>query len=306
MMNEWVVFHLGVAALLFLDLVVLNRKEHVIEFKEALKWSAFWISLGLGFGFYIYLSRGIDSALEYYAAYIIEESLSVDNLMVFAVIFASFNIERKHQHRLLFWGIMGAIIMRAIMITAGTQLIQQFHFIMYIFGAILLFTGIKFLLSKGENHFDPRASKVFHLAKKFLPITDEPHNGHFFKYDPHSKHHSFTLYFIALLIVESTDVLFAIDSVPAVLAISRDTFVVYTSNIAAVMGLRALFFVLEDLIKRFHLLQPALGLVLSFVGIKMLIEKWYVIPVGVNLAIVLGILISAGILSKMLPQKTKH
>ena len=303
-MNEWIWFHVAVISLLIFDLGFLNRNAHEIKIKEALKWSAIWISLGLLFGIYIWLTRGSTLGIQYYTAYVIEESLSVDNLMVFAVIFETFAIAKKYQHRLLFWGILGAILMRAFMILAGSQLIQHFGFVLYFFGALLIFSGIKFLIKKDDEHFEPRKSKVYRLAQKFLPLTEAEHNGRFLIKNPHGKGRALTLYFVALLIVESTDVLFAVDSVPAVLAISRDPFVVYTSNIAAILGLRALFFVLQDMIKRFRLLQPALGVILIYVGMKMLIDQWIHIPAGWNLVIVLGILSGAILISWFSPRQT--
>jgi tellurite resistance protein TerC len=303
--KEWICFNLAVISLLVLDLGLLNRNAHVIKLKEALLWSAFWIALGLSFGLYILWTRDTNRALEFYTAYIVEESLSVDNLFVFAIIFETFMIERKHQHRLLFWGILGAIVMRAAMILAGSSLLESFHFVMYIFGAILVATGLKFLFKGDGKHFDPKKSHVYRSAKRILPITDIPHGGHFIKRDPQTGTRAFTLYFIALLVIESTDVIFAVDSVPAVLAISRDPFVVYTSNICAILGLRSLFFVLEDMIDRFHYLQPALGVILCYVGSKMLIEKWIHIPVLVNLSVILGTLLIAVLLSYRANKKKK-
>lgn len=301
--KEWIVFNLGVVALLILDLGVFNKKAHIIRLKEAIGWSIFWIFLAMLYGSYIYYSRNPTLAAEYFTAYIVEKSLSVDNLFVFAVIFETFKIERKHQHRLLFWGVLGAIILRAIMILAGSALLDRFHFLIYIFGAILLFTGIKFLRKKENEHFEPKKSKTYRLAQRFLPITDQPHEGHFIKYDPKKKSKAFTLYFIALLVIESTDVIFAVDSVPAVLAISRDPFIVYTSNIFAILGLRSLFFVLEDMLDRFYYLQPALGVILCYVGSKMLLEHWFKVPVLMNLAVILGTLTVAIIMSYNLNKK---
>jgi len=301
--KEWIFFNLGVIALLILDLGVFNKKAHIIRLKEAIGWSIFWVFLATLYGAYIYYSKTPTLAAEYFTAYIVEKSLSVDNLFVFAVIFETFNIERKHQHRLLFWGVLGAIVLRAAMILAGSALLDRFHFLIYIFGAILLFTGIKFLSKKETDHFEPKKSKIYRLAQKFLPITDLPHEGHFRKYDPKRKGNAFTLYFIALLIIESTDVVFAVDSVPAVLAISRDPFIVYTSNIFAILGLRSLFFVLEDMLDRFYYLQPALGVILCFVGTKMLLEHWFKVPVLVNLGIILGTLTVAVAMSYNLNKK---
>ncbi|MEZ4815759.1 MAG: TerC family protein [Bdellovibrionota bacterium] len=301
--QDWIYFNLGVVALLILDLGVFNKKAHVIKIKEAIGWSIFWIFLATLYGIYIYTSRGATLATEYFTAYVVEKSLSVDNLFVFAIIFETFKIERKHQHRLLFWGVLGAIVLRATMILAGSALLERFHFLIYVFGAILLFTGIKFLLKKGSDHFEPKKSKTYRLAQKFLPLTDVPHDGHFRRLDPQKGYKAFTLYFVALLVIETTDVLFAVDSVPAVLAISRDPFIVYTSNIFAILGLRALFFVLEDLLERFYYLQSALGVILSYVGIKMLIEYWYKIPVPVNLAVILGTLFISILMSFLLDKK---
>lgn len=301
--KEWIFFNLGVIALLILDLGVFNKKAHVIKIKEAIGWSIFWIILAMIYGSYIYYSRDATKAAEYFTAYVVEKSLSVDNLFVFAVIFETFKIERKHQHRLLFWGVLGAIILRAIMILAGSALLERFHFLIYIFGAILLITGIKFLTKKENEHFEPKKSKVYRLAQKFLPITDVPHEGHFRRFDPKKGSKAFTLYFLALLVIESTDVLFAVDSVPAVLAISRDPFIVYTSNIFAILGLRSLFFVLEDMLDRFYYLQPALGVILCYVGVKMLLEQWFKVPVLINLGVIMGTLTAAVAMSYQLNKK---
>lgn len=301
--KEWIIFNIGVIALLILDLGVFNKKAHVIKLKEAIGWSIFWVFLACCYGAYIYAVRTPTQAAEYFTAYIVEKSLSVDNLFVFAVIFETFNIERKHQHRLLFWGVLGAIVLRAVMILAGSALLERFHFLIYIFGGILLITGIKFLTKKENDHFDPKKSKVYRLAQKFLPITDVPHEGRFRRIDPKKGTKAFTLYFLALLVIESTDVLFAVDSVPAVLAISRDPFIVYTSNIFAILGLRSLFFVLEDMLDRFYYLQYALGVILSYVGIKMLMEHWYKVPVLANLAVIMGTLTIAILMSYQLNKK---
>ena len=254
--QAWVIFNALVAFLLILDLGLFNRKAHVIRLKEALGWSVFWIVLGLGFGAFVYEYISPTAGIEYVTGYIVEKSLSVDNLFVFLLIFRAFQIDKKYQHRLLFWGVIGAIILRVIMIGIGAQLIVRFHWIIQVFGVFLIWTGVK-LFREVNEQFDPKASPVLKLVQKFLPITDEPHPGRFTVTET-----KFTLAFVALILIEVSDVLFAVDSVPAVFGVSKDPFIVYTSNIFAILGLRSLFFVLEDFMDRFHLLKYGLAVIL--------------------------------------------
>ncbi len=299
--ETWVVFHLIVLALLALDLGIFNRKAHVIRLKEALGWSVVWILIGLGFGYYISWHDGAQAGAEYLAGYIVEKSLSVDNLFVFAIIFSAFKIERGLQHRLLFWGILGAIILRAGMIYAGAELLNRFHWVIYIFGAFLIFTGIKLFLAGDKAPLDPHKSPFLKLARKFLPFTDAPHHGRFVLVEDGKK--KFTLFFAALLLIESSDVIFALDSVPAVFGVTRDPFIVYTSNIFAILGLRSLFFVLEDMLYRFHLLKVGLSLVLVFVGSKMIAEPFFHMSPWTSLGIISAILITSIVLSWCFPPK---
>jgi len=283
-MSSWIIFHAIIIFLLAMDLGVLNKNAHVIRMKEALFWSVIWIILGLGFGGYIYWQFGSASAAEYVTGYIVEKSLSVDNLFVFAVIFSSFAIERKFQHRLLFWGILGAILLRGVMIFAGTELLQRFHWLIQVFGAFLLLTGLKLLLIRNEKEKDPTKNIILRIVKKILPFTDEPHEGHLIKRTPQGIR--FTTFFAALVVVETSDVIFALDSVPAVFGVTKDPFIVYTSNIFAILGLRSLFFVLEELLVRFHLLKIGLSLILIYVGVKMLLEKYLHISPWLSLGII--------------------
>lgn len=298
--QSWILFNALVALLLILDLGIFNRKAHVIKLKEALGWSVFWITLGLGFGAWIYWYMSPSQGIEYVTGYLVEKSLSVDNLFVFLLIFRAFQIEKKYQHRLLFWGVLGAIILRAIMIGVGAELIERFHWLIQVFGAFLVWTGIK-LFNEANQKFDPKSSPVLKYVRKLLPVTDEHHPGKF-TITQNGKRY-FTLSFVALILIESSDVLFALDSVPAVFGVSKDPFIVYTSNIFAILGLRSLFFVLEDFMDRFHLLKYGLAVILAVVGVKMLIEPWVKIPSWMGLAFICAILVSATALSFVIPPK---
>jgi tellurite resistance protein TerC len=290
--EQWLIFHAFIAFLLILDLGVLNRKSHVVHLKEAVLWSIFWILLGLGFGAYIYFTDSEAAGIQYVTGYIVEKSLSVDNLFVFLVIFEAFQIQRQYQHRLLFWGIIGAIILRGIMIALGAQLIDQFHWVIYVFGFFLVWTGYK-MLRGGAGELDPLNTPVFKLLKRYFPISTAPYTGRFFVTEGGVKKMSYG--FAALIVVEFSDVLFAVDSIPAVFGVTRDPYLVYTSNIFAIMGLRSLFFVLEDMLHRFTLLKYGLGIILAFVGVKMLIEHWYKID-PVHSLMVIGVILTTSIL----------
>lgn len=299
-LQEWVYFHLVVAILLALDLGVFNRKAHVIKMKEAVGWSLLWIAIGLLFGGYVWKFMGPQLGTEYYTAYLVEKSLSVDNLFVFAIIFAAFSVERRHQHRLLFWGIFGAIIFRAIMIALGTNLLQSFHWLIYVFGFFLIYTAFKLVQGGGEA-LDPKNTKSYLIIRKILPFYEGPHEGRFFVREGGKL--KITDFFAALIVVECSDILFAVDSVPAVFGVTRDPFIVYTSNIMAILGLRSLFFVLEDLLARFHLLKKGLAAVLAYVGLKMCLESFFKVPPFINLLIIISFLIVSVVLSLMIPPK---
>lgn len=297
----WIVFHAILFGLLALDLGIFNRKAHIVHMREALLWSAFWISIGIGYGGYVWFHDGQASGVQYLTGFVVEKSLSVDNLFVFLVIFRAFQIPRLHQHRLLFWGILGAIVLRAGMIALGTALLDRFHFLIYIFGAFLIFTGYK-IFRGGTENMNPRGSATFRLLKRFLPLSEAPYQGHLIVRE-HGRR-VFSIGFAALMLIESSDVIFALDSVPAVFGITRDPYLVYTSNIFAILGLRSLYFVLEDMMDKFHLLKYGLALILALVGTKMCLESVLPISPGLSLAIILTILATSILLSiKIKPRK---
>lgn len=297
----WIGFLLFVFLMLALDLGVFHRKSHEVKIKEALVWSVVWISLALIFNYGIYVSMGKEKALEFLTGYVIEKSLSIDNLFVFIMIFTYFNVETKYQHKVLFWGILGALIMRAIFIFAGVALINKFHWIIYIFGAFLIFTGIKMLFHRDEK-IDPEKNPFVRLFKKFMPVTATSHGDKFFvKIGVKT---FATPLFIVLLLVEFTDLIFAVDSIPAILAITNDTFIIFTSNVFAILGLRSLYFALAGITKYFYYIKYGLSAVLVFVGIKMTIINFYKVPINYSLLIIISILLISIIASLLFPKKT--
>ncbi len=298
----WIAFNIFVLAMLALDLGVFHRKAHVIKIKEALAWSAMWITLALLFNLGVYFWRGPETALEFLTGYVIEKSLSVDNIFVFLLIFSYFRVSLLYQHKVLFWGILGALIMRAIFIATGVTLIQKFHWVIYIFGAFLILTGIKMALQK-DKKIHPERNPVLRLFRRFMPVTDRYENGRFFV--KRAGRYLATPLFIVLLVVETTDVIFAVDSIPAILAITLDPFIVYTSNVFAILGLRALYFALAGLMQLFHHLHYGLSVILVFVGVKMLISNIYEIPVSIALGLVVSILLISVIASVVRPRKVE-
>jgi len=290
----WLVFGVAVAGMLVLDLGVFHRRAHKVYIREALVWSAVWIALALLFALGVWFEMGKEPALEFLTGYIIEKSLSVDNLFVFALIFTMFSVPGKFQRRVLFWGVLGALIMRGIFIAAGAALLERFHWLIYVMGAFLIFTGIKLALQK-ETEIHPDRNPLVRLVSKFFPVTKTYHGESFFVRINGAL--AATPLFIVLLIVESTDVVFAVDSIPAIFAVTRDPFIVYTSNVFAILGLRSLYFLLAGALDKFHYLKPALAVILSFVGLKMLISNFYKIPVGVSLGVIATLLIVAVVAS---------
>jgi len=286
--SMWVVFNIFVLAMLALDLGVFHRKAHVIKIKEALIWSAVWISLALLFDLGIYFWRGPETALEFLTGYLIEKSLSVDNIFVFLLVFSYFGVPPLYQHKVLFWGILGALIMRAIFIAAGVTLIEKFHWIIYIFGAFLIFTGVRMALQKGRK-IHPERNPVLRLFRRWVPVTEDYAEGRLLV--KRTGHYLATPLFIVLIVVETTDIIFAVDSIPAILAITLDPFIVYTSNVFAILGLRALYFALAGIMELFHHLHYGLSAVLVFVGMKMLLADLYKIPISIALGAVAGILL---------------
>ncbi len=290
----WIGFIAFVLAMLALDLGVFNRKSHAVSMKEAGIWTAVWIGLALIFNLGLFLWRGETPALEFLTGYLIEKALSVDNLFVFALIFTMFAVPAKFQHRVLFWGVLGALIMRGVFIGAGAALLVRFHWLIYVMGAFLIFTGIKLAVQK-ETELHPERNPLVKLASKVFPVTPNYHGQAFFVRIKGVL--TATPLFIVLLIVESTDVVFAVDSIPAIFAVTQDPFLVYTSNVFAILGLRSLYFLLAGALDKFHYLKPALAIILSFVGVKMLVSNWYKIPVGLSLGVIGGLLAIAVVAS---------
>ena len=290
----WIGFHIFIFLMLALDLGVFHRKSHTVTVREALTWSAVWISLALIFNAGVFFVRGYDSALEFLAGYLLEESLSVDNLFVFLLLFSYFKVPADYQHKVLFWGIVGALVMRALFIGIGAVLIAQFHYILYLFGIFLVITGVRMAFDKGDE-VNPENNILVKVFRRFFPVSDKYDGSNFFTIENGVR--KATLLFIVLLIVEATDILFAVDSIPAIFAITTDPFIVLTSNVFAVLGLRALYFLLAGMADKFHLLAYGLALVLVFIGTKMLIVDIYKIPVGVSLMVVAALIASAMVLS---------
>ena len=292
----WLGFTAFVIALLALDLGVFHRNAHEVSVKEASIWSAVWISLALLFNALVLHWFGAERGLEFLTGYLIEKALAVDNIFVIYAIFAYFAVPAAYQHRVLFWGILGALVMRAIFIFAGAALIQQFHWVMYVFGAILVFTAVKLFLLKDEG-LEPEKNPVYRLMKRVIPSVPD-YDGSRFTTIRNGKRFATPLLMV-LVLIEWTDLVFAVDSIPAIFAVTQDPFIVYTSNIFAILGLRSLFFVLAGVIGKFHLLKPALAGVLAFVGTKMLIVDFYKVPIGASLAVI-AVLIAIGIAGSLL------
>lgn len=266
--NLIILFGIIIVGFLIVDLGYFNRKSHKIEFKSALTQSLFWIGIAIVYGFLIFLYLGRELSAQFMSAYVTEEMLSMDNLFVIMLIFSFFKLEEKYHHRVLYWGIMGAVVFRGIFIGTGTLLVSQFHWVLYIFGAILIYTGIKLLSEKKDEEINLENNKIYKIARRYLPLSASHHNGKFVCRENGKL--LFTSLFLILLIVEGMDIVFAVDSIPAVLAISQNLFIIYTSNIFAIMGLRALFFLIESVLRRFHHLQKGLAFILLFIGGKML------------------------------------
>ena len=296
----WVGFILFVLAMLAIDLGIFHRKSHEVTIREALAWSGVWIALALLFNLGVYYWRGPEPAIAFLTGYLIEKSLSVDNIFVFLLVFTYFRVPLRYQHRVLFWGILGALVMRAILIVLGISLIQRFHWVIYLFGAFLILTGVKMALEK-DKEIHPERNPALRLFRRLAPVTDDYRGGKFFV--KQGGRYFATPLFIALLAVETTDLIFAVDSIPAILAITLDPFIIYTSNVFAILGLRALYFALAGVMKLFHHLHYGLSAILVFVGAKMLMTDFYKIPVGIALGAVAGILIISVIASIAFPRK---
>ncbi|MGL4608459.1 MAG: TerC family protein [Trueperaceae bacterium] len=281
----WIVFNAFVFAMLALDLGVFNRKAHTPNFREAGTWSAVWIALALLFNLGIYIWMGPQFGTEFLTGYLIEYSLSVDNIFVFVLIFSAFAVPSQYQHRVLFWGVLGALILRAIMIFAGAALIERFHWILYIFGAFLIFVGIRMFRGSSEEGIDLENNRILTLIRRFIPVTDKYHGQKFFILEQGKR--MATPLFMVLVLVEFTDLLFALDSIPAIFAVTREPFIVYTSNVFAIMGLRSLYFLLANIVNKFVHLHYGLAVVLTFVGIKLLTESFWHIPNWLSLLVII-------------------
>ena len=304
----FVAFNLGVLAVLAVDLGIFHKKAHTVTVKEAAIWSAVWITLSLGFAGIIYWQHGQQSALEFVTGYLIEYSLSVDNIFVIILIFSYFRIPDKYQHRVLFWGIIGALIMRGSMIGAGALLIQRFGWIIYVFGAFLVFTGIR-MATHDEADIEPEANPVLRIVRRLLPVTHDYRGQAFFVREAPKRGVPIVLMatplFVVLALVETTDLIFAVDSIPAIFAVTRDPFLVYTSNICAILGLRSLYFLLASVIHKFRFLKLGVAAVLTFVGAKMLVGSVYVIPIHVSLLVIVALLTAAVAASVLIPERPR-
>ena len=307
-MIVWIIFVAAILVFLALDLGVFNKTPHIITSKEAGKWTAIWVAMSVAFSgviYWLYLNKYIENptgikpnvaSIKYITGYLIELSLSIDNIFIIAIIFSSFKIPQKYQHRVLFWGILGAIVFRGLMIFFGVILINKVSWMTYIFGGFLLFTAAKMLFTKDEDDFKPKDSFIYKILGKFIPISTHINGEHFFIKE-NNKNHATPL-FVALIVIEVMDVLFALDSVPAILAITSDPFLVFSSNIFAILGLRSMYFFLANMLAKFSYLEYSLIAILTFVGLKMLIpHDWIEIPEWVSLAFIalsllIGIIVS--------------
>jgi tellurite resistance protein TerC len=297
----WVLFNIGVLIALALDLGIFNRRAHAVRFREAAITSLVWILLAGCFATLVYFWHGRAATLEFTTGYLVELSLSVDNLFVFLLIFRYFKVPDQFQHKVLYWGIVGALIMRAVFILSGVALIQNFHWIIYVFGGFLVYSGVKLAFS-GDTELDPGQNPVLRWFRRIFPVTHQYVGGNFFV-----RSHGLyaTPLFLVLLVVETTDVMFAVDSIPAILAITRDAFIVYTSNVFAILGLRSMYFALAGLMELFAYLNYGLSGILTFIGVKMLISGYYMIPTGVALGVVAGVLALSVVASVLFPPKKK-
>ncbi len=305
----WIGFLGFIGAMLVIDLGIFSKGSHEVKLREAASWTIVWIALALLFDLGLYLYWGLiapsselnnqQSSLAFLAAYLIEYSLSVDNIFVFVLLFSFFAVPAAYQHRVLFWGILGALVMRGLMITVGAALIEQFHWILYLFGAFLLYTGIQLARSGGEEQVDPEKNILLRMARRFFPITEEYVSDHFFTVQNGVR--MATPLLLVLLVVESTDLVFALDSIPAIFAITTEPYIAFTSNIFAILGLRSLYFLLANMMRSFHYLQVGLAIILSFVGVKMLIEDLYEIPILASLGVIVVVFAVSVIASILWP-----
>ncbi len=296
----WTLFNLLVLGVLVLDLGVFNRKSHAVGFREAVLWNVVWTALGLAFGALVFRLYGHQAGLEYVTGYVVERALSFDNIFVFVVVFAYFRVAPEYQHRVLYWGILGALIMRGVLILAGAALVMAFHWVLYVFGAFLLYTGLH-LLVKGDGAPHPERNPVIGLVKRIFPVEEKEQGKRFFVRRD-GRWHATTL-LIVLVVLETTDLVFAVDSIPAIFGVTKDPFIIYTSNVMAILGLRAMYFLLAAMMTQFRFLRHGLSLVLVFIGARMLTEPWIELPTVVMLLVVCGILAAAVVASLLVKPK---
>ena len=287
----WVGFNLFILVLLIVDLKVLNRKPHEISIKESLMWSGIWILISLLFNIGVYFWLGRESALQFFTGYLIEKSLSIDNLFVFLLLFSYFKVPSRYQHKVLFWGILGALLMRGSLILLGAALITRFHWVLYILGLFLVVTGVKMAFQQEKKEVHPERNIVVRFFKKFFSITSGYHEEKFFVKTGGKSYG--TLLIVVLIVIETTDLLFAVDSIPAIFAITQDSFIIYTSNVFAILGLRSLYFALASIMDLFYYLRHGLSVILTFIGLKMLLVGYVNIPIGLALGVVGTVLLIA-------------
>jgi tellurite resistance protein TerC len=296
----WIGFNAVVLALLVLDLTVLHRKQHAISIRESLVTTLGWIALATGFGLWVLHQKGTEKGLEFFTGYLIEYALSLDNIFIFVLIFTSFKIAADQQHRLLFWGVIGALVMRGAMIGAGAALLRTFEWVIYLFGAYILYAGFQMLFHQGKDEADVERKLVVRLARRFLPLSSGDHGGRFVVRE--TGRLKFTLLFLVLVAVELSDLVFALDSIPAIFGVTKDPFIVYTSNVCAILGLRSLYFLLAGAVKSLVYLHTGLACVLIFIGAKMIAEHFLPIPTELSLIIVGGIL-AVSVIASLLKTK---
>jgi tellurite resistance protein TerC len=297
----WILFNIFVLGMLALDLRVFNRRGHVIRFREALRWSAMYVGLAAAFAVGLYFWLGHQAALEFVTGYVLEVSLSVDNLFVFLVIFNYFAVPEDQQHRVLFWGVVGALIMRGIFIGTGVGLLSRVHWVLYIFGGLLIISGIRFLVL-GEHKVDPRKNPVVRALRRLIPVTSDYQGEKFFVRKPQQNSRLYaTPLLLVLVVIETTDIVFSVDSIPAILAITLNAFIVYTSNVFAILGLRSMYFAVSGLMKVFRFLHYGLALVLILVGLKMLVADYFRVPTAATLGVVAGVLLISILASVAFP-----
>lgn len=298
----WTAFNVFVLGMLALDLGVFHKKSTDISVKDALVWTGVWITLAMAFNFFVFHYFGREQAIEFFTGYIIEKSLSVDNIFVIIMIFSYFHVPTSYQHKVLFWGILGALVMRVIFIFAGIELIHRFHWLIYIFGGFLIITGVRMVLA-GDVKLQPERNPIVKLIRRFFPVTPSFEGDNFFV--RRNARLWATPLFVVVVLIETTDLIFAVDSIPAILAITDDPFIVYTSNVFAILGLRSLYFALSGIEKYFHFLKYGLAAILVFVGSKMALADIYKVPIEASLIVIVSLLMVAIVASLLFPQKTE-